>query len=195
MLPLPDLSTLFAKLLTLAIQSNPNVSTDKLEGRRFAIAIDELPQDIAIQVQNGEVIALADDHVAEADVIISGNIKAILNMIKNEDGLDSDELYISGKISAAKHFQHFLASLSIDWHGFFGRFLPDEHADKAADAVQQALHFAKGGVEQLGSNLKRYLIEEKQLLVTRGEFTTLQRDTEQLTTRLDELLIQLEHRL
>lgn len=196
MLELPNLSIIFAKLLSLAAQSNPSISTEKLEGRSFSIAIDELPQDIGIQVINGKILALHDDQIINADVTISGNIKAIIHMIKDEEsGLDSDELYINGKISAAKHFQHFLAALSIDWQGFFARFLPESRAGKVADAVEQSLHFAKGGVEQLGKSLTRYIIEDKKLVVTRSEFLSLRNDTEQLMQRIEKLLTQLDKTL
>lgn len=188
--PFPELSLskLFAMLLNLAVDLNQQADTAVLEGRSFAVAIDELPQDIGIKVENGKIVALADEHIPDADVTVSGNIKAIINMIQNEDGLDSDELYIAGKISTAKHFQHFLASLSVDWRGFFAKFMSEDNAGKFADAVEQSLHFAKGSAEQFGEGLKKYLLEDKQLFVTRTEFETLRDSVDTLNARLDALL-------
>ncbi len=189
MLPRLSLSHLFAALLNLAAETNRRADVAPLEGRSFAIVIDELPQDIAIRVANGKVLALDEDKVIHADVTVSGNIKAIVNMIQDEaSGLDSDELYITGKISTAKYFQHFLASLSVDWQGFFGKFLPDTMAGKAAEATEQGLHFVRGGGEKLVAGLRTYLLEEKKLLVTRSEFKQLQRQIHQLHQYLDELL-------
>lgn len=187
-LPTPSLSKLFAMLLNLAIDINQDADTDALEGRSFAVAIDELPQDIGITVENGKVVALDDAHIPDADVTVSGNIKAIINMIQNEDGLDNDELYIAGKISTAKHFQHFLASLSIDWQGFFAKFMPEDSASKFADAIEQSIHFAKGSAEQFGEGLKKYLLEDKKLFVTRTEFEALRDSVDALNARLDALL-------
>lgn len=191
MLPVLSLSHLFATLLNLAAETNRQADLAPLEGRSFAVAIDELPQDIAISVEGGKISALDENTDGEADVTISGNIKAILNMIKNEEsGLDSDELYIAGKISTAKHFQHFLASLSVDWQGFFDKFLPEELAGKAADALEQGLHFAKGSGEKLAESLRVYLIDKKQLLVSQSAFDDFKQQLEQFNQRLDKLLKQ-----
>lgn len=191
MLPTPSLSKLFSVLLNLAAETNRQADISPLEGRSFAIAIDELPQDIGIHVKNGKVLPLEAAEIVTADVTVSGNVKAIINMIQNEEtGLDNDELYIAGKISTAKHFQHFLASLSVDWQGFFAKFLPDELATKTADAVEQGLQFAKGSGEKLLENLRKYLIEDKQLLVSQAEFQELKQQIQQLNHHLDKLLHQ-----
>ncbi len=188
---LPNLSGIFATLLNVATETNRHVDATPLEGRSFAIAIDELPQDIAIKVENGKVIGLTEDEVIGADVTVSGNIKAIINMIQNEEtGLDSDELYIAGKVSTAKYFQHFLASLSVDWQGFFAKFLPDELASKTADAIEQGIEFAKGSGEKLAESLRTYLLDEKKLLVTQSEFQQFKQQVQQLHHRLDTLLNQ-----
>ncbi len=193
MLPsLPNLSDIFATLLNLATETNHQVDVSPLEGRSFAISIDELPQDIAIKVENGKVIGLNEDEVIGADVTVSGNIKAIINMIQDEEtGLDSDELYIAGKISTAKYFQHFLASLSVDWQGFFAKFLPDELASKTADVVEQGIEFAKGSGEKLAESLRTYLLDEKKLLVRKSEFQHFTQQIQQLHQQLDLLLKQL----
>lgn len=191
MLPTPSLSKLFSVLLNLAAETNRQADITPLEDRSFAIAIDELPQDIGIHVKNGKVLPLEAAEIVTADVTVSGNVKAIINMIQNEEtGLDNDELYIAGKISTAKHFQHFLASLSVDWQGFFAKFLPDELATKTADAVEQGLQFAKGSGEKLLENLRKYLIEDKQLLVSQAEFQELKQQIQQLNHSLDKLLHQ-----
>ncbi|PIE45748.1 MAG: hypothetical protein CSA44_02015 [Gammaproteobacteria bacterium] len=194
MLPLPSFSNVFAALLNLAAQSNTNIDTATIEGRSFVITIDEFPQDIGIKVKNGKVLALDDDEVSLADVTFSGNIKAIINMIKNEEtGLDSDELYVTGKISAAKNFQHFLASLAIDWQGFFNQFLPDEMAEKTATFVEQGITVTRGNIEQLSQKLKHYLLEEKKIVLTRQEFSTWRQQVDDLHTRLDLLINQLQN--
>lgn len=185
MLTQPSLSAVFATLLNLAAANNRYVEVAPLSGRSFVIAINELPQDIAITVENDKFTALADDDITHADVTISGSIKAVVNMIQDADGLDNDELYIVGKIAAAKQLQHFLASLSVDWQGFFSRFLPDEIAAKVADACEQGLHFARGGAEQLAEALKRYIIEDQQLLVRRQEMQQLRNDIAKLQLRLN----------
>lgn len=183
------LSTIFAKLLNLAAETNEQIALTALEGRSIAISIDEFPQDIAIKISQGVVLPIDDDEQADVDVTISGNIKAILNMIQHEEtGLDSDELYIAGKISTAKQFQHFLASLSIDWEGFFGRFLPESLANKTAEAVQQGIHFAKGSAEQITQSLQDYLIDEKKLFVTQAEFNEFSSGITVLNRRLETLL-------
>lgn len=193
MLPTLSLSTIFTKLLNLAVETNPNIDLLPLEGRSFAITIDELPQDIGIKVINQHIIALTDDEIASADVTVSGNIRAIINMIQNEsDGLENDDLYIAGKISTAKNFQHFLASLRIDWQGFFAKFLPEQVAYKTADVVEQSLQFAKGSSEQLIDSLKSYLLEDKKLFVSRSEFKQHQTTLLTFTHRLDAILQQLK---
>lgn len=187
MLPTPTLSKWFAALLNMATINNAKVDISALEGRSFAIAIDELPQDIAVKIENAQVYALADEAIATVDVTVSGNIKAILNMIRDEDGLDADELYIAGKISTARHVQHFLSSLSIDWQGFFARFLPESTAIKAADAIEQGIHFAKGSAENFAESLKRYVIEDKRLLVARHELEQFSEDLQRFEQRLNAL--------
>ncbi len=185
----PSLSQIFVTLLNLATANNRHVDVAQLSGRRLIIAIDELPQDITVTVKDKRFYALSDDAVQQADVTISGNLKAILTMLQNADSdLPSDELYIAGKISVAKDFQHFLASLAIDWQGFFGQFLPATIADKVGDAVEQGLHFARGSTEQLAESLKRYLIEDKKLFVTRHEFTQWQEEINLFNQRLNKLL-------
>ncbi len=186
----PSLSQIFATLLNLATTNNRHVDVAQLTGRRLIIAIDELPQDIAVTVRDKRFYALSDDDaVQQADVTISGNLKAILTMIQNKDSdLQSDELYIAGKISVAKDFQHFLASLTIDWQGFFGQLLPGTIANKVGSAVEQGLHFARGSTEQLAESLKRYLIEDKKIFVTRHEFTQWQVQINDFNQRVNRLL-------
>lgn len=188
MLPAPSLSRLFAAVLNVAIKTNPEADIAVLEGRSFAIAIDELPQDIAISVENGKVVAVAEDTVPEVDVIISGNFKAVLNMIQDQhEGLEADELYISGKINTAKRFQQFLGSLGIHWQGFFAQFMDEDKAATLADAIEQGLHVAKGGIEQVGEGVKNYVLHEKQWLVSQAELEELKRGTVALHRRLDAL--------
>lgn len=189
MLPLPSLSKAFAALLNLAAKVQPQIDITPLEGRSFTVAIDELPQDIAICVENGRVNAIADEQLADVDVIISGSLKAVIYMITHEnDGLENDDLYIMGKISTARQFQHFLASLTLDWQGFFAQFMPDDKAAKAADAVEQGLHVAKGSAEQLGRGIKNYVINDKKWVVTNDELDALRADIQALNRRLDALL-------
>ncbi|MGY0400207.1 MAG: SCP2 sterol-binding domain-containing protein, partial [Ostreibacterium sp.] len=162
MFPTLSLSKLFARLINIATSYNKTTDLTPLEGCSFVIAVDELPQDIGIHVAKGKILALSGDEMSQADVTVSGNIKAIINMIQNEGtAFDSDELYIAGKISTAKHFQHFLATLVIDWQSFFSQFMSEKLANKTADALTQGIHFAKGGAEQLKQDFKRYLLEDK----------------------------------
>lgn len=184
-----SLSVIFSKLLALAIRANPTVDISNLEGRSFALNIDEFPQAIGIRFEHNQVSALSNEALSTADVTISGSVKAILAMIKDsEDGLNNEDLYLAGKMSSAKQFQQFLSALSIDWQGFFSQFLPSPLAEKTAEAVQHGLYFAKDSMEALTQQLKCYLIDEKKLFIKRTEFDLLQQQTRQLHQRLDELL-------
>lgn len=186
------LSRVFAQLLNLACKNNAEIDLTPLEGRSFVLSIDECPQDIAIWVQHQQISPLAEEAIADADVVISGNIKAILAMIQDsDDGLDSDELYIAGKINTAKRFQHFLGSLSIDWENFLNQFLPADMASQGAEAIEQGLHFAKGSAEQLKQHLQHYIIHEKKLVVTRAELQTLSHGIAAINQRLDRLIARL----
>lgn len=188
MLPALSLSQLFAAVLNMAVKANPDADTTVLEGRSFAIAIDELPQDIAITIENAQIIAVPEEAVSNADVIVSGNIKAILEMIKNQDdGLEDDALYISGKISTAKRFQQFLGTLGMNWQVFLTQFMSEDKANKLAEAIEQSLHVAKGGAEQLGEGLKNYIMHDKQWLVRQVELDELSRGIAALHQRIDEL--------
>ncbi len=183
---LPTLSSAFATLLNLAKKTQPNIDTSPLEGRSFCVAIDELPQDISIRIADDKVVALEENELP--DVTISGSLKAIIYMITHEnDGLENDDLYIAGKIGTARQFQHFLASLSIDWQTFFSQFLPDDMATKTAEVWEQGLHAAKGGAEQLGESLKDYIVNEKKIVVTKPELDDLKRGIGKLHQRLDDL--------
>lgn len=187
---LPSFSAAFATLLNVAIKVHPNMDTAPLEGRSFCVAIDELPQDIAIRIDNGRVFAL--DEAEVADVTVSGSLKAIIYMMSHEnDGLDSDELYIAGKISTARQFQHFLAGFSLDWQAFFAQFMPEAQATKTADVVAQGLHVARGGAEQLGQSIQDYLIHDKKWLVQQPELDELADGIADLHQRLDVLLTNL----
>lgn len=184
----PSLSVVFAKLLALAIRANPTVDTSHLEGRSFALNIDEFPQVIGIKFEHNQISALNHDALSTADVTLSGNIKAILTMIKgDEDSLNNEDLYLAGKMSSAKHFQQFLSALSVDWQGFFSQILPSPLAEKTAEAVEQGLDFAKDGLETLTQQLKCYLIEDKKLFISRAEFESLHQQTRQLVNRIERL--------
>lgn len=189
------LSRLFAQLLSLAHRHNAAVDLSPLEGRSFVLSIDELPQDIAIVVENQHITVLPAEQIPVADVTISGNVKAILAMIQDTDeGLDSDELYIAGKMNTAKRFQTFLASLSVDWESFLSQFLPTEIAQKGTAAIEQSIHFAKGGAEQLRQSLQHYLIHDKKILVTQAELQDFSKDIAAIHQRLDNLITQLSSR-
>ncbi len=185
---LPSLSAILVNLLNAAIQENREVDLANLEGRSLAISIDECPQDIAFHVENQQLKALDEDKIHTADVTISGNIKAIINMLQDEStGLDNDELYITGKISTAKYFQHFLASLSLNWQRIFQKVLPEPIAEKMGDAVTQGIHFTKEAVEQCGEQLRDYIVNEKRHLVKREEVKQLAKDIQSFTEQLDSL--------
>ncbi len=185
---LPSLSHLFAGLLNIAVKLHPEADTTALHGHSFAIAIDELPQDIAIRVQDGKIVAVAEAEVADVDVIVSGNLKAVLKMLQDEEaGLDNDALYISGKISTLKRFQHFINGLGIHWQAFFAQFMDDNKAAKLTQAIEQSLHVAKGGIEQLGQGIKQYVIDDKQWLVSQAELDEFSRAITMFYQRLDRL--------
>lgn len=190
---LPSLSRALVGLLNAVIEENAAFDLNQLEGRSLAITIDELPQDIAFQVQNQRLQELPVEQLHTADVTISGNIKAIINMLQDADtGLESDELYITGKISTAKHFQHFLSSLSLDWQAIFRKMLPEPLAEKVGDAVTQGLHFSKGAAEQMGERLKTYLLDEKKYLVRKSELAQLSQDIQALHQQLDRVAKKLD---
>ncbi len=185
---LPSFSVVLVNLLNAVIEGNHELDLTNLEGRSLAISIDESPQDIAFYVENQQLKALEESQIHTADVTISGNIKAIINMLQDEDtGLDSDELYITGKISTAKYFQHFLASLSLDWQRIFQKVLPEPAAEKVGNAVAQGIHFSKGAAEQCSEQLRNYLVNEKKYLIKKEELVELAKDIHRLNQRLDSL--------
>ncbi len=193
MIKIPTLSEAFSALLNVAAKTQPHIDTGTLEGRSLCVAIDELPQDVSIRIEAGRVVPLAEDELP--DVTISGSLKAIIYMISHEnDGLENDDLYIAGKIGTARQFQHFLASFSLDWQAFFNQFMPEGMASKTAEAVQQGLHVARGGVEELGQRVKDYVINDKQWLVTQPEFEQLREGIADFNHRLDVLLNRLDNR-
>lgn len=190
------LSRLFVQLLNLARRTNTAVDLSPLEGRSFVLSIDELPQDIAIMVENQQITVLPETQIPTADVTISGNVKAIIAMIQDtDDGLDSDELYIAGKMNTAKRFQTFLASLSVDWENFLGQFLPADIAQKGAAVIEQSIHFTKGGMEQLSQSLQHYLLHDKKILLTQAELQHFSKDVAAIHQRLDDWIAQLSSRL
>ncbi len=189
----PSLSQLFAGLLNLASRTQPDIDQTHLVGRSFCLAIDELPQDIGIVFTEDAIKALPENTLP--DVTISGNVAAIVAMITDkEDGLESDALYIAGKISTAKHFQRYLSQFTLDWQYLFSKFMNETTATKTAEAVEQALHVAKGGAEQVQAAIKDYILEEKKWLVKQDELEAfsqgiaqLQRQIHQLSSRIDQL--------
>lgn len=182
-----NLSKAFVALLNLGLKAQPNINIESLEGRSFAIAIDELPQDIAIRIENATISAVEEQDIPQVDVTISGSLKAIIAMIQNsDDGLESDDLYIIGKISTAKLFQQFLASFSLDFQSFFAQFMSEENASKTATFVEQGLHVAKGGIERVGMCIKEY-VEKKQLVVNNTELSAMRDEIMQLHQRIDAL--------
>ncbi len=190
-----SLSKIFASVLNLASDNAKETNIDELENRSFAIAIDEFPQDIGIRAENGKIYPLSDEEIPNADVMISGNVKAVLNMIQNRDGLESDELYIAGKISTARCFQNFLSNLAIDWQGLFEKFMSPEAAKKSVDALAQGVHFAKASKDKALEGLRTYLIEDKKLFVSRSELDDLKGDICELRQRLDALRCHIDNEL
>ena len=189
MLEIPSFSKVFSILLNIANKATQNTDIENLEGRSFVIAINEFPQNIGIAVEEKKIIPLDDEKIANADVIISGNLRAVLNMVQNESNdLDSDELYISGKMNTAKNFQHFMANLAIDWQHFFAQMLPPDAARKTSEAIEQGILFAKSSKDQLVDKLSVYLLEEKKLIITKNELYQHKNDLQQFCDRLDKMI-------
>lgn|GEM_PF-6491975 len=186
-----SLSAVFAKLFNLASKQQDNIDLSTLEGRYFTLAIDELPQDINLLVENQQFLPVTKRHTVEehtADVVISGNIKAVLAMLQGQSNIESDDLHITGKISVARDFQRLLSQIASNWQTLCHRFIDAERFSQFSENIEQGIHFAHGSLEKGINAACEHFIKHKKWLVSREEFNDFCQQLGDVENRLEALL-------
>lgn len=188
------LSTIFAKMLNLSAALNPIADISPLEGKSIGIDITELPSKIAMRVENGEFIAC---DYATTDVMISGSTTAFIGMIRDaDDGLERDDLYITGKLQAAKRFQEFLSSMRLDWDKVMKKLSSGDlfeqfsnNATGIVDIATDILNASKATMQKtVEQGINAFVNNPNSPFVSRPEFEAFSQQLRDVNDRLDALL-------
>jgi len=87
---------------------------------------------------------------------------------------------VNGNAQLANELLFLARHLRWDWEEDLSRWVGDAAAHRLAEAARQAVRLGQEAVERIASDLAAYLIEERQLLVRRDEWSAFGRELAEL---------------
>jgi ubiquinone biosynthesis protein UbiJ len=141
--------------------------------------------------ESGEVVASQPDVPADATFRLSPGIA--LRVLGGDESAYR-EVQVTGDADFAQTVEFVVRNARWDVEEDLARLVGDVAAHRAVNAAQELLRLQARAVQSLGRNLSDYLVEERELIASRGaldafvrDVDTLRDDTERLAQRLARL--------
>lgn len=176
-------------MIATVVRTNPEARQLLAESDGGLIAIEL--QDPSVSIRLGVMangVELQSDYSAEPDLLLSGNVQALMAMADaGHDPILDGRVTATGDMSLAKLLQQLLLVLSVDWEAQLAPFIGDAAAHKLGTAVRGFSTWVSKTRERGTEDVGEYLQEESGTLVTRVEWGGLERGVDALREQLDRL--------
>lgn len=160
----------------------------ELENSTIAVQVENTALAAAITVTDGELI-MQSEAPADADVVISGSLLALLRMTApaGEELIRKGDLSIHGDALVAQRFRQLLRYGCPDFEEELSGIVGDAAAHRIGDAVRDFVSWSQSARDTLQQNIGEYLVEESRAVPRRDELDTFRLDVGGLRDDVDRL--------
>lgn len=160
----------------------------ELENSTIAVQVENTALAAAITVTDGELI-MQSEAPADADVVISGSLLALLRMAApaGEELIRKGDLSIYGDALIAQRFRQLLRYGRPDFEEELSGIVGDAAAHRIGDAVRDFVSWSQSARDTLQQNIGEYLVEESRAVPRRDELDTFRLDVGGLRDDVDRL--------
>ncbi|WP_440875136.1 ubiquinone biosynthesis accessory factor UbiJ [Thalassotalea sp. PLHSN55] len=191
------------KIIATALDLNQRGSEQlgALEQKTLALSLAELGFVLKFTVNNEHIMvtSVIDPISGElADCHISTSVKTVIELKKEQqltELIKEDKLSLTGDIKIAQQFARIGETLNIDWRSELAKHIgdiPTYQLERFGQFVFNKLNFA---VKQIQADASEYVVHEQRLVVTASQInhfnqqvTQVEHQTQQLATRLEQLM-------
>ena len=165
-----------------------------LNGKSLGIQLTETSLILFCTVTPDGVII--QDHIENPDVVISGSLYTLANLLTNttDDALYNGSISLDGDAQIAKKFQQLLKYAKPDLEEELSTKLGDGVAHGIGDFLKSINSWRKKSTTIMGNNISEFLQEESRSLPSKYEIEIFQNDVNKLRDDVDRLESRIEHR-
>lgn len=162
---------------------------EKLSGKRLRVTLSELGKPFTLQVMSQQLLfSWVDTETVDCHVMTRLAVLPELRDTTNITRLiKADALDIDGDPMLAQQFAQLLIALDIDWQEQLATRIGDVPAHFLSQAFVRSRRWLEQALSDQQAWLRDVLVEEKEILVSRAEFTGFSSEVQQLRARLDKL--------
>lgn len=170
----------------LLIDPESHQALSEFEGRIIRLDISNIELSISATFASQQLqLEVSED--AHADLTLTADSWALLELARNPDTLFSPAVRLHGDVQFAKQVQDWMAGFDFDWEKQLASIIGDSLAFPVAQSIRHGVHWAKQNHQQLQQNIAEYLKEEVQLLPDPSEVNDFMQAVDRLRADLDRL--------
>jgi len=171
---------------TLGQDPESQAKLEQFDQRSIAIEIKDVGQTIIVTIENQQ-LRLTINADIEADLKITANAIALMQLGQHPDNLFSNEIDIHGDVQFAKQLRDLLDGFDFDWEALLADFTGDTLAYPIAHGLRQAASWVKSTQQSMQQNLAEYLREEARILPDKSQINEYLTDIDTLRADFDRL--------
>lgn len=174
-------------LLNLDAASSPRLQ--KLADKRLRVTLIELGKPFTLQVISQQLLfSWVDEEAVDCHIMTRLAVLPELRDTANITRLiKADALDIDGDPMLAQQFAQLFVALDIDWEEQLSARIGDVPAHFVMRAFKQSQKWLEQALADQKMWLRDVLVEEKQLLVSKAEFSGFSQQVQQLRAQIDQL--------
>ncbi len=176
----------FALNRALAADADSQAKLNQFEQRSIHLDITDLRLSVFIQFENSS-LKLADGRDKTADLMITADSAALINVARNPDNLFSAQIKILGDVQFAKKLQDWLNGFDFDWEAQLAKVTGDTLAYPIAQGLRQGFGWLNASALSFQQSLAEYLREESRLLPDKAETDRFMQKVDSLQAAVDRL--------
>ncbi|QIV94946.1 ubiquinone biosynthesis accessory factor UbiJ [Allofrancisella frigidaquae] len=181
------------KALNLITKLDPQAShlLLPLENKSLAIRFSDIDYIVSINIKNQHIYAT--DSTSENT--LSGKLAHVIELIFNknlQELLIAKKLDYKGSLKALNEFNHFFNALDIDIIYKISQITSPSFANLVAKPFNKAREYLRISRQETIIDIKDYLTEEKQLLISQNEINIFYREIQELKQSVDRIDLKLK---
>ncbi|AJC49478.1 hypothetical protein IB642_02375 [Allofrancisella guangzhouensis] len=181
------------KALNLITKLDPQAShlLLPLENKSLTIHFSDIDYTIAINVKNQSLYATNPS----SENVLSGKLAYVIELVFNknlQELLIAKKLDYKGSLKELNEFNHFFNALDVDIVYKISQFTNPSFANLVAKPFKKAKEYLQVSTQETIIDIKDYLTEEKQLLISQNEINIFYREIQELKQSVDRIDLKLK---
>ncbi len=137
-------------------------------------------------------VQLITADMTEADVTVSGNPLALMQMLLSDAATLPKEVTVKGDVALAQEIKHAMREIDLDWEEYLSKFLGDPLAHGLMKKLHKVKKWKKKVKASVARSTREYLQEETQCLPQKHEVHSFVQAVDELRDHVERLQARME---